>query len=56
MKVRKQKKKKQHIATIRGLERALAAKPYYVVRFRTGKHDGVKDKPRDKNWRKWDTD
>ena len=34
--------------------RLKSVKPYYVVRFKTGGHVTEKDRPRDKNWRKWD--
>ena len=52
----KNKKEKILVAKISGIDMARAAKPYYVPGFRCGAHMGKKDRPRDKNWRNWDSD
>lgn len=48
------KKKKQNIGTIDGLELLKKTRPPQHTTFRTGAYQTKKDKPRDKNWRKWD--
>ena len=47
------KKKKEHIDTIDGLELLKKTRGIQRIAFRTGRHRIQKDKPRDKNWRKW---
>lgn len=49
----KKNKKKIVVAHISSVEATLANKPYYVPSFRCGGHMTQKDRPRDKNWRKW---
>lgn len=52
----KNNKKKEVVARISSIEATLANKPYYVPSFRCGRHMTEKDRPRDKNWRKWDSE
>ena len=47
------KAKKIVVMRISSVEATLADKPYYVPSFRCGRHMSEKDRPRDKNWRKW---
>lgn len=49
----KKKKERIIVARISSVEATLASKPYYVPGFRCGAHATIKDRPRDKNWRKW---
>lgn len=51
--VMSKKKKKEHIDTIDGLELLKKTRGIQRIAFRTGRHRIQKDKPRDKNWRKW---
>lgn len=50
------KKKVENIGTIDGLELLKKTREPQYIRFRTGKYQTKKDKPRDKNWKKWDED
>ena len=50
----KGKKKKIKVGTIKGYDLAKATMPNFQVNFKTGGHITQKDRPRDKNWRKWD--
>ena len=47
------KKKKQKIGTINGLELLKKSREPQDISFKTGGYQTQKDKPRDKNWRKW---
>lgn len=47
------KKKKINIGTIDGLELLKKTREPQDIKFRTGKYQTKKDRPRDKNWRKW---
>lgn len=47
------KKKKEKIGTINGLELLKKTREPQTISFRTGHYETQKDKPRDKNWRKW---
>lgn len=47
------KGKKEKISTIKGSDLLNKTKGVQVVPFRTGSFQTKKDKPRDKNWRKW---
>lgn len=49
----KKKKEKVLVTRIGSVEASLANKPYYVPKYRCGAHKTIKDRPRDKNWRKW---
>ena len=44
---------KQKIGIIKGLDLYSKTKGRQIPVFRTGKHQTEKDRPRDKNWRKW---
>jgi len=50
---KKAKKERIVIVRIDSIEATLANKPYYVPSFRCGKHMTQKDRPRDRNWRRW---
>ena len=50
---KKMKGKKEKISTIKGSDLLSKTKGVQVVPFRTGSFQTKKDKPRDKNWRKW---
>lgn len=52
----KKKNKTETIGKIDSVKVTLAEKPYYVTRFKTGGHMTEKDRPRKKNWKKWDLD
>ena len=47
------KKKKEKIGTINGAELLKKTRGIQVVSFRTGGYQNKKDKPRDKNWKRW---
>ena len=47
------KKKKETVGVISGVELLKQTRGQQVVGFRTGGYQTKKDKPRDKNWRKW---
>ena len=47
------KKKKQTIGIIKGEDLRKATQGIQDIPFRTGSYQTKKDKPRDKNWRKW---
>ena len=47
------KKKKINVGTIKGYDLAKATMPVFQVNFKTGGYITQKDRPRDKNWRKW---
>lgn len=47
------KKKTEYIGTIDALELLKKTRNPQYLTFRTGSHKTQKDKPRDKNWRKW---
>lgn len=49
----KKTKKKETIMYIKSIDATLLNKPYYVPSFRCGRYMTQKDRPRDKNWRKW---
>ena len=49
----KKNKERIIVARINSVEATLANKPYYVPAFRCGAHITQKDRPRDKNWRRW---
>lgn len=48
------KGKKQTIGTIKGTDLLRNARGINEISFRTGRYNTKKDKPRDKNWRKWE--
>ena len=50
---KKNRNKRVVVTQISSVEATLMNKPYYVPSFRCGKHMTAKDRPRDKNWRKW---
>ena len=50
---RGEKMTKQKIGIIKGLDLYSKTKGRQIPVFRTGKHQTEKDRPRDKNWRKW---
>ena len=52
----KKKKKKEKIGTIKGIDVLKKSAPMQGIPFKTGKHITEKDRPRDKNWKKWDED
>ena len=47
------KGKKETIGIIKSSELRSKTKGIQYVPFKTGVHQTKKDKPRDKNWRKW---
>ena len=47
------KKKKEKIGTITGIDLLKQTRGIQEVSFRTGSFKTKKDKPRDKNWKKW---
>lgn len=47
------KKKKEQIGLIDALELLKKTRGRQEIEFRIGKYQTKKDKPRDKNWRKW---
>lgn len=52
-KERAMKGKKEKIGVIKGSELRAKTRGIQYVPFRTGSYQTKKDKPRDKNWRKW---
>lgn len=46
-------KKKMNCGTISGLELHKQTRGRQIPTFRSGVYQTVKDKPRDKNWKKW---
>lgn len=49
-------KKKENIGTIEGLELLKKTRGFQKGRFKTGWFKTQKDRPRDKNWKKWGGD
>lgn len=47
------KKKTTNIGTIKGIELYKKTRGTQDIPFRTGGYQTKKDRPRDKNWRKW---
>lgn len=47
------KKEKLLVMHLDPIEATLINKPHYVPKFRCGAYKTEKDRPRDKNWRKW---
>lgn len=47
------KGKKQKIGTINGKDLLKQTRGINEISFRTGGYQTKKDRPRDKNWRKW---
>lgn len=47
------KKKTQKIGTIKGNDLLKKTRGINEISFRTGGYQTKKDKPRDKNWKKW---
>ena len=47
------KKKKEKIGMISGVDLLKQTRGEQYIPFRTGGYQTKKDKPRDKNWRKW---
>lgn len=48
------RKKTEKIGTISGIDLLKKTRGEQNISFRTGSFQTKKDKPRDKNWRKWD--
>jgi len=50
------RKKKETIGVIKGVDVLKKTRGIQNIPFKTGKHMSEKDRPRDNNWRKWKED
>lgn len=51
---KRKKKKKELIGTISALDLIKKTRGPEEINFQTGAYNTKKDKPRDKNWKRWD--